>query len=191
MSHQSGPCGVALCYSSKQGDSGRLAWTQSWGAPLLISAPGKTLKMSAATSLCVKSQVILSRVTNHIFSCLSFHLSIPPPRPREDWWRDGGKNQCFPASCVMFRDGWCADGSFSWIHPSERGTWIHSIYFPSSLTWFLFDFPAFRHWTAGGRWKRMFSALVDLLACFLRDGGDFQPFCFREYDFHPYLSFYG
>ncbi len=97
-----------------------------------------------------------------------------------------GRNQCFPASCVMFRDGWCADGSFSWSIRVKETRGFHSIYFPSSLTWFRFDFPAFRHWTAGGRRKWMFSVLVESLSCFLRD---FQSFCFREYDFHPCLSF--
>lgn len=135
MPHQSGPCGEALCYSAlTPGDSGRLAWTQSRAAPLLISQPGKTLKMSAATLLCVKSQVILSpeRPSNKSHLQLSVFPSVypSPSRRAQDWWRDGGKNQCFPASCVMFRDGWCVDGSFSW---SVRPDSLHLFPFLSDL----------------------------------------------------------
>lgn len=138
--------------ASKRGDSGRLAWTQSWGAPLLISLPGKTLKMSAATSLCVKSQVILSPVLRRNKSHLQlsvFPSVYPSPSwPAEDWWRDGEKNQCFPASCVMFRDGWCVDGSFSWIaaaaasRPSEWKRHVdspHLFFFLSDLISFWFS----------------------------------------------------
>lgn len=136
--------------ANKQSDSGRLGWTQSWGAPLLISAPGKILKMSATTLVCIKSQVILSPAlrSNKSHLELSIFPSVypSPSRPAEDWWRDAGKNQCFPASCVMFRDGWCGDGSFSCIavatasHPSEwkkhvDEALIHSIYFPSFPLW--------------------------------------------------------
>lgn len=97
-----------------------------------------------------KSQVILSPASpsNKSHLQLSVFPSVypSPSRPAQDWWRDGGKNQCFPASCVMFRDGWCVDGSFSW---SIRPDSLHLFPF-LSLTWFPFVWAS-----AGGRWNRI------------------------------------